>query len=198
WAQAYDELQNQLEALPKNVSPPKSGSSAAFNSLSAASTQAAAANGEITRKLDNGFSEVKRSLQQIEDNLERRFAGDRVLHEIWNRLYDGRGEPYPKRLPDHFTRDVVEVIQLYRSLSQYYGQGRGSTAETMNAARQVVDELHGLRRKYFGTSLDGNARIEQIVGRIASNYDAIMRDTDHLLPEQTNSVTERVSSLVRE
>ena len=229
-AQAYADLQSQLEALPKNEVSSKVDS-APLKPLSSADAQTSIAKHEITNKLNDLVTAVngmKQSVEQVEVNVEQRFEGNRVLQDIWNRLYNERSKPYPKQLPDSFTRDVGEVIQLYRLLSEHFGRRGGSVAETMKAAVQVIDELHFVRDNYLATSLEANARIEQIVSNISrsmteqlteqqkltkyhpgrtfpqtvdavvSSYEVILRDTDRLLPQQTNSIQERVSSLVRE
>lgn len=261
WAQAYIDLQGQLEGLPKNVS--SRDSFAPPHSTSSPNKSISTTDPEIILKLSEiatGFNDLKRNVEQVEVNIEQRFEGARALHEIWNRLYS---RAYPRQLPENFTRDVGDVIQLYKSLSEHCGKRAESFGDTISAVRHVITELHSIREGYLANSLDENARLEQIVGRIkvkmdqdadsvrelnairqllstylgrdvkakdsvsrlideqstaqqklqkyhraadfprtvdavVSSYESILRDTDHLLPEQTSSIPDRVGSLARE
>src|SRR5687768_5230946 len=212
--------------------------SASPKSSSTSTALAALADQELTRKLSdlttvvNGVKSnveaVKSTVEQVGLNVEQSFAGNSALQDIWTRFYEGKNKPYPRKVPENFTREVGEVIQLYRFLSQHYGRSGDSVVATMNAAQQIVRELYSVRDNYLHDALETDARVEQIVSSLSwslkerstaqqelrrfypnrnlpqivqavvTSHEAILRETDQISPQQTNSIHERVSALVRE
>jgi hypothetical protein len=256
---AYADLQSQLETLVINPTP-TAPSDSATNGKPGSSTSAEQ---EINSKLADlvtTCNEIKGSVQKFDLNVEQRFESNRALSDIWFRLYS---KPYPRQLPNRFTDEVGEVIELYQILHGRFGRDGDSIGETTNLVRQTLNTLESIKQTYLATSLGETARAEEIVARIrirleqdaenvrdlnsiqqslslhfgsnvkakesvahlleehstaqqrlrkyhpagnflqtvdavVSNYEAILHATDHVLPGQTDSIYERVNSLVQE
>lgn len=127
---------------------------------------------EITRQLsdlDTAVDGVKRSIERIELNMGQRFEGDSALQSFWVSFYRG-SKNYPKQLPDAFTKDLCDVVQLYHLLQDRCGKGGDSVAETVSTVQRLIRDLDSIRQNHLSISLE-NPRLEDIVGRIKTRLE---------------------------